>query len=89
MDADDLYFTPPTATAAMVNLTATRVTGAGHLRMFPFGQQVPASSILNWTSAGQTRANGTVATVGTYSVPGFGSTPGLVEFAHYSSFYAP
>lgn len=86
---DDLYFTPPTATAAMVNLTATRVTGAGHLRMFPFGQQVPASSILNWTSAGQTRANGTVATVGTYSVPGFGSTPGLVEFAHYSSFYAP
>lgn len=53
---------PSSATALALNLTATAATSAGDLRLYMPGI-APLTSTLNY-AAGQTRANGAVATLG-------------------------
>ncbi|MFF2042552.1 hypothetical protein ACFVVX_19195 [Kitasatospora sp. NPDC058170] len=50
-------------TAVALNVTATDPKGAGHLTVFPSGQQAPTTSSLNFT-AGQTVANAVIVPVG-------------------------
>jgi hypothetical protein len=52
------------ATAVSPNLTGTASTAQGHLRLFPAGAPAPLVSTLNYT-AGLTRANSSIATLGT------------------------
>ena len=54
---------PATATAVSLNLTVTRPTAAGHLRLFPAGGAEPLASALNYT-AGLTRANNAIVGLG-------------------------
>ncbi len=54
---------PPTAQALSVNLTSTAPTAQGHLRLYPGGTTAPEASALNY-SAGQTRANNSVVSLG-------------------------
>jgi hypothetical protein len=55
--------TSPTASAVAVNVTATGATLGGHLRLFPKGQTLPTSSVINYVT-GQTRANNAIVAVG-------------------------
>jgi hypothetical protein len=55
--------TSPTASAVAVNATAIGATSNGHLRLFPKGQTLPASSVVNYV-AGQTRANNAIVALG-------------------------
>jgi hypothetical protein len=55
--------TSPTARAVSVTLTVTGGTAGGHLRLFPKGQALPATSAVNY-GAGQTRANNALVSVG-------------------------
>jgi hypothetical protein len=55
--------TSPTASAVAVNVTATGATLGGHLRLFPKGQPLPTTSVVNYV-AGQTRANNSMVAVG-------------------------
>jgi hypothetical protein len=52
---------PPTASSAVLTVTATNTTGAGFVTVWPGGRGRPTASNLNITSAGQTLA-ATVAT---------------------------
>jgi hypothetical protein len=54
---------PSNALAIAFNFTVTQGTGAGDLRIFPAGGQIPLVSTLNW-SAGQTRANDAIISLG-------------------------
>jgi hypothetical protein len=54
---------PATAKSVAVNLTATQPGSAGHLTAFPAGGAAPNASSLNF-SAGQTRANNAVLSLG-------------------------
>ncbi|HEY2930400.1 MAG TPA: PQQ-dependent sugar dehydrogenase [Acidobacteriota bacterium] len=54
---------PATARSVSVNITVTQPTGVGHLRLYPAGSALPASSNINY-SGGQTRANNAVLTLG-------------------------
>lgn len=47
-----------------INITVTQSTSSGHLRFYPGGGTLPPSSTINY-SAGQTRANNSVLTLGT------------------------
>jgi len=55
--------TSPTASGVAVNVTATGATSGGHLRLFPKGQALPTTSVLNYV-AGQTRSNNSIVAVG-------------------------
>ena len=55
---------PATATAVVLNVTATEASGAGYVTVFPCGSQQPLASNLNF-SAGDTIPNAVVAKVGT------------------------
>jgi hypothetical protein len=55
---------PPSARAVSLNLTVTRSTAAGHLRVSASGDPLPSSSAINF-SAQQTRANNCLVRVGT------------------------
>jgi hypothetical protein len=50
---------PTSANAVAVNLTVTRPTAPGNLRLYPADQAVPLASSLNYV-AGQTRANNAI-----------------------------
>jgi len=54
---------PPSAKAVAVNVVVTQSSGGGHLRVYPAGESVPPTATLNY-SAGQTRANNAVVTLG-------------------------
>jgi predicted nucleotidyltransferase len=54
---------PNSARALSVNVTVTGPTGAGDLRLFPAGVNLPLVSAINYT-AGQTRANNAVVGLG-------------------------
>jgi CSLREA domain-containing protein len=54
---------PVTALAVVFNFTITNPTAAGDLRAFAAGSTMPLVSTMNW-SAGQTRANNAVVTLG-------------------------
>jgi len=54
---------PATALAVVFNFTITNPTVAGDLRAFAAGSTLPLVSTMNW-SAGQTRANNAVVTLG-------------------------
>jgi parallel beta helix pectate lyase-like protein len=54
---------PSTATALAVNITVTQPTMPGHLRFYAGGDPLPPVSTINY-SAGQTRANNAVVTLG-------------------------
>lgn len=51
---------PAGARAIAYNVTVTNTVGQGHFRVFPAGQALPGASVINWPSAGYTRANATV-----------------------------
>ncbi len=53
---------PATAKAVSLNITATRATAGGDLRLYPGRTALPLVSVLNY-SAGQTRANSAVVTL--------------------------
>jgi hypothetical protein len=54
---------PANATAAIVNVTAVRPTGKGHLILFPCGNTPPTASIVNY-QAGDVVPNAAVAKIG-------------------------
>ncbi len=54
---------PPTAAAALLNVTAVSAAGEGYMTVFPCGTPVPDASNLNYR-AGQTIANTVLARVG-------------------------
>jgi hypothetical protein len=54
---------PATARAISANVTITSPTAPGDLRIYPFGTSIPLTSVINY-SAGQTRANNTIAALG-------------------------
>ncbi len=62
------------ASAASLNLTATDATGPGYLTVWPCGQPVPATSILNFVP-GQTVANFATVAMGTGGVCVAASAP--------------
>jgi hypothetical protein len=51
---------PVGASGVAVNLTATGTRGWGYLSAWPAGGPLPATSSLNWSSAGATVANGAI-----------------------------
>ena len=55
---------PSSAQAVAVNVAVTQPTSAGHLRISPGGGAMPLTSSINY-SAGQTRANNAVVSLGT------------------------
>ncbi len=57
------YGVPSGITAVALNVTVTNPKEAGHLTVFPSGQQAPTTSNLNFT-AGQTVANSVIVPVG-------------------------
>lgn len=50
---------PEDATAVLLNVTVTGPTTPGNLRVFPAGQPVPTTSVVNF-AAGRDKANGTI-----------------------------
>jgi hypothetical protein len=54
---------PGSAKALSLNVTVTEPTSAGNLRLFPQGQPLPTISTVNY-SAGQTRANNAIVSLG-------------------------
>ena len=54
---------PPTARAVSLNVTVTGATNNGNVRLFPGGTPPPSTSTVNF-SAGMTRANNAVVTLG-------------------------
>jgi hypothetical protein len=48
---------PSTATALLLNLTATGTVGGGALSVYAHGSPQPATSSINWSSGGLTIAN--------------------------------
>lgn len=50
---------PADASAALLNVTVTGATTVGHLRVFPGGQGVPTTSVVNF-APGQDKANATL-----------------------------
>jgi endonuclease YncB( thermonuclease family) len=76
---------PATATAVVLNLTATEPTSAGFLTVFPAGQPVPLASNVNF-AAGQTKANAVTAGVVNRQISifnGFGTTQVLIDVVGY------
>jgi hypothetical protein len=59
---------PLDATAVQLNVIATGTLGAGHIKVYPTGGAAPATSTLNYGSAGQTIANAAVSALGSGSV---------------------
>ena len=59
----DIDSVPPTATAVVLNVTATDTTASSFLAIWPTGQNRPTASDLNWTR-GATTPNLVVAKVG-------------------------
>lgn len=55
---------PVTATALSLNLTAAQSTTSGSLRLYPSGTSLPLATAINY-GPGQTRANNSVAPLGT------------------------
>ncbi|WP_182111761.1 carboxypeptidase regulatory-like domain-containing protein [Actinotalea sp. JY-7876] len=53
---------PADATAVVLNVTVTGPTTGGNLRVFPAGQRVPNTSVVNF-AAGQDKANGTIVSL--------------------------
>lgn len=58
------YGVPANAAAVVVNVTATRPVGGGHLRVYPCGQAVPNASTLNY-GPGASVANSAIVALGT------------------------
>lgn len=54
---------PATARAVSVNLTVTQPGGQGHMTLYPANAVAPSTSTINY-SAGQTRANNAIVTLG-------------------------
>jgi len=54
---------PANARSVTANVTVTGATAAGHLRVFPGGDDLPSTSFVNY-AFGQTRANSGVIPVG-------------------------
>ncbi len=77
---------PASATAVVVNVTATDTSSAGYLTVYPTGLPVPLASNLNW-ERGQTVANLAVVPVGSgYSITihnAAGSAEVLVDLQGY------
>lgn len=77
---------PPTARAIAVNVTVVGAPASGHLRFWPDGTAMPATSVINFT-AGQDRANNAVMSLGAsggFSARGFfpsGSVRLIVDVA--------
>jgi hypothetical protein len=59
VDLDLTTSVPPTATAVVLNVTATQPEGAGYASVYPCGGAIPAVSNLNFR-AGQTVANAAI-----------------------------
>lgn len=55
---------PADALAVVLNVTAADTDGAGYLKVWPCGAAEPLASNVNFTAAGQTRANAVFATIG-------------------------
>jgi hypothetical protein len=53
----------PTAKALSFNITIIGPTAVGDLRIYPFGDALPAASVINFV-AGQTRANNAILPLG-------------------------
>ncbi len=56
-------FVPVGAVAISANITVTTTSGVGNLAINPGGDTVTHGSIINWTAAGQTFANGVTLTL--------------------------
>ncbi len=54
---------PPTATAVVLNVTATNVAGPSYVTVWPHGEAAPDTSNLN-VAAGQTAANLVICRLG-------------------------
>lgn len=71
---------PADATAVILNATATSVAGLGNLRIFPAGQDVPNTSVLNY-APGADKANAAIVALspeGTLSIYSDGSSANVV-----------
>ena len=62
--ADGTPIVPTGATAVAYNLTVVGTSGPGHLRVMPGYQGSTESSAINWSTAGERIANGSVIGVG-------------------------
>ncbi|HWL43462.1 MAG TPA: hypothetical protein VNQ73_11005 [Ilumatobacter sp.] len=56
---------PADALGVVLNVTAADTDGAGYLKVWPCGDPEPLASNVNFTAAGQTRANAVFAKLGT------------------------
>ena len=66
---------PGTAVGAMINLTVTQTVGYGHLRAWPAGTQLPATSVINWFGYDMDVANAMTIKLGTGGISVYASTP--------------
>lgn len=69
---------PTTATAVILNVTATRTTASGFLTVYPSTSGRPTASDLNWM-AGETVPNLVVATLGTTGSISFYNSSGTTD----------
>ena len=70
---------PEDATAVLLNVTVAGVSTLGNLRVFPGGQDVPGTSVLNY-AAGREKANGSIVALGPDGTISFWSdTAGTVQ----------
>jgi len=77
----------PTASALALNVTVTNPSAAGFLTLFPAGQPLPSSSVLNFRQ-GQTRANNLVLPIGSgiavfCGIPSTGTVDVIVDVTGY------
>jgi uncharacterized repeat protein (TIGR01451 family) len=66
---------PAGVVAIAANVTVTRSTAPGNLRIYPFGGSIPATSIINYVT-GQTRANNAVIPTTSGQMSVFAAQPG-------------
>ena len=55
---------PEDAIAVAYNLTITGTTGSGYATLYPAGEEMPSTSVSNWSARNQTVANGYVSGIG-------------------------
>ncbi len=65
-DVNDIQQIPVEAIAVTYNLTVTDTLGAGYLALYPVDIDWPGNSSINWTTNGQTIANGGTVAIGNF-----------------------
>jgi hypothetical protein len=82
-------FVPPGTIAVFANITVTGTSGTGYLSVNPGGNTAADSSVINWSTNGQTIANGVALRIDTATrtltvvTGGPGSTDFLIDITGY------